>query len=431
MNIKTAFSIIALLCSTIVAQAQAPEFEWAVRFGGSSIDAGLSIATDISGNVYTTGYFGNTADFDPGAGICNFTSAGYNDIFVSMMDANGNFIWAKQFGGTNDDQGLSMTVDDSANSYITGYFQGTVDFDSDPVGVYNLTSLGSSNIFITKLDANGNFVWAKQFGGTSSCAGLSLALDSAANVYTTGRFMGTADFDPDPVGIHNLTSAGGYDIFVSKIDANGNFIWAKQFGGINIGIGNSITVDDSGNVYTTGYFWGTSDFDPDLVGTQNLTSAGSGDVFVSKLDANGNFMWAKQFAGTDMGMGNSIVVDKSGNVFTTGSFWYDTDFDPDPVGIQNLTVVGQHSFISKLDAGGNFVWAGQLGGNSSDIGRSIALDDSGNVYTTGYFGNTADFDPGIGTNYLTSVGNNDIYISKLDTNGNFVSGKENGWHVAR
>ena len=126
-----------------------------------------------------------------------------------------------------------------------------------------------------------DFLWAKSMGGTLTEIGLGNAVDGSGNVYTTGYFEGTADFDPG-AGTANLTSAGSSDIFVSKLDANGNFLWAKSMGGTASDIGYSIAVDGSDNVYTTGYFGGTVDFDPGA-GTASLTSAGGLDIFVSKL----------------------------------------------------------------------------------------------------------------------------------------------------
>src|ERR1035437_9575750 len=132
-----------------------------------------------------------------------------------------------------------------------------------------------------------NFLWAKSMGGTGNDIGYSIALDASGNVYTTGYFYGTVDFDPG-AGTFNLTSAGNYALFISKLDASGNFVWAKQIGGTSSGaLGQFISLDASGNIYTTGCFFGTVDFDPGA-GTSNLTSSSTNDIFVSKLDASGN-----------------------------------------------------------------------------------------------------------------------------------------------
>src|SRR6185295_9735200 len=238
-----------------------------------------------------------------------------------------------------------------------------------------------------------NLNWAIQMGGADNDIGKSVVVDGAGNVYTTGSFDGTADFDPGP-GTYNLTTAGVGDIFISKLDASGNFLWAKQIGGTTYDYGYSIAVDSVGNVYTTGYFDDTADFDPGP-GTYNLTTAGSADIFVSKLDNSGNFIWAKQMGATQADFGYAITVDVNGYVYTTGEFNGTVNFDPGP-GIFNLISTYPEIFISKLDASGDFVWAKQLGGTGEDKGYSIAVDESGNVYSTGYFKDTADFDPGTG-----------------------------------
>jgi len=383
-------------------------------FGGSSDDVGNSIAVDSSGNLYTTGYFEGTVDFDPGAGTSNLTSAGSADVFVSKLDSSGNFVWAKSFGGSSGDRGYSIAVDSSGNVYTTGFFVGTVDFDPG-AGTSNLTSAGSYDVFVSKLNSSGNFVWAKSFGGSSPDAGYSIAVDSSGNLYATGAFQGTADFDPG-AGTSNLTSAGGADVFVSKLDSSGNLVWAKGFGGSSGDVGNSIAVDSSGNLYATGDFYSTVDFDPGA-GTSNLTSAGGSDVFVSKLDSSGNLVWAKSFGGSSPDIGYSIAVDGSGNVYTTGFFEGTADFDPG-AGTSNLgSAGGDDVFVSKLDSSGALVWAKSFGGSSPDAGYSIAVDSSGNLYTTGYFVGTVDFDPGAGTSNLTSAGSYDVFVLKLTSSG--------------
>ena len=162
----------------------------------------------------------------------------------------------------------------------------------------NLTSTGNEDIFISKIDAAGNFLWAERIGEIARDYGKSIAVDGSGNVYTTGNFQGTVDFDPG-AGTSNLTSTGLDDIFISKLDAAGKFLWAKSMGGTSEDFGSYIAVDGSGNVYTTGWFKGTIDFDPGA-GTSNLTSKGnSWDIFISKLDSSASVgILEKSFANT-------------------------------------------------------------------------------------------------------------------------------------
>jgi PKD repeat protein len=462
---KKAITILVLTLVYNVALFPQSTLLWAKQYGGTGWNgAGASsIAVDPSGNIYTTGVFEGTADFDPGPATFYLTSTGYTDIFISKLDASGNFVWAKRVGGIYDDAANFITLDALGNVYTTGYFFGTIDFDPGS-STYNLTAEGQ-DIYISKLDASGNFVWAKRMGGPYCLAeGWCIALDASGNVYTTGYFLEEADFDPG-AGMYTLTTIpiDYFDIFVSKLDASGNFVWAKRLGGTGDDVAFFITVDALGNVYTTGAFQETADFDPGT-GTYNLISAGDDDIFISKLDAFGNFVWAKRMGGTNDQVGVSIVVDASGNVCTTGALYGTADFDPGS-GTYNLTSSGEDDiFISKLDAFGNFVWAKRMGGTVSyrvshsiamdtsgsvyitgtlsvytilisklDVsgnfiyeklmgglgtggaggGSSIAFDASGNLYVTGGFEGTVDFDPGAGIYNLTSVGVSDIFVLKL------------------
>ena len=386
--------------------------------GGTGQDRGRSVTVDSNGNTYVTGYFNGTVDFDPGAGVTNLTSVGSADHFIAKYDSSGALVWAKSAGGTSVDNGNSIQVDSSGNSYVTGYFNGTVDFDPG-AGVTNLTSAGSADGFIAKYDSSGGLVWAKNVGGTNFDSSQSVAVDSSGNNYVTGYFNGTADFDPDG-GVTNLTSVGSVDVFIAKYDSSGGLVWAKGVGGTGADNGNSIQVDSSGNTYVTGYFNGTVDFDPDG-GVTNLTSVGSEDIFIAKYDSSGGLVWAKGVGGTGADHGKSVTVDSSGNSYVTGVFSGTVDFDPDG-GVTNLTSVGgQDVFIAKYDSSGALVWAKGVGGTSADSGFSIQVDSSGNVYVTGQFEGTVDFDPGTGTKNLTSIGSYDAFLLKLDSDGNFVS----------
>ncbi|HZG01336.1 MAG TPA: SBBP repeat-containing protein, partial [Chitinophagales bacterium] len=390
-------------------------------------DVGKAIAVDASGNIYTTGYFTATGDFDPGAGVFNLTAEGTSptsrDIFISKVDPAGNFIWAKRIGGiAGPDIANGMCIDNSDNLYLTGYFQGTVDFDPG-TGVFNVDAVGTEDIFVCKLDSSGNLVWVKTMGGVGTTGndishGNAIAIDSSANVYVTGYFGSTVDFDPNG-GVFNLTSSSAQNVFISKLNSDGDFIWARQIEGAGYGNGNDIALDAAGNVYTTGNFYGIADFNPGT-SVSNLNGGAYWDVFISKLDASGNYVWARQFTGaTSNDFGFSIDVDAVGNVYTTGRFAATVDFNPGG-STYDLTASGTNDiFVSKLNAAGNFSWARQLGGTSIDGGNAIAVD-SVSVYTTGYFSNTADFDPGPGTFDLTGGTASDIFLTKWDSAANFV-----------
>ncbi len=423
-----------MLCTgSINMYAQAPMLHWAHAFGSETFVHNLAMTLDAGGNVYTTGYFEGTVDFDPGPGVFNLTSDSTDTfhIFIQKSSALGNLIWVKQIVLPGYKDGRSITVDNFNNVYVTGSFFGTADFDPG-AGVFNLTSAGKDDIFVLKLNSSGNFLWAKRIGSPGDDGGNCIKADALGNVYVTGYFQETADFNPG-AGVFNMVAAGpgGDDIFVLKLDANGNFRWAKRMGEGNADIGNSLAVDATGNVYTTGFYvlWGLFlspvDFDPGA-GAFLLGGAGQ-EIFIQKLDSAGNFVWAKGIGSTGNNVGLSIALDASGNVYTTGFFQLTVDFDPGP-GVANLTCAGsKDAFILKLDNAGNYVWAKQMGSTAFDAGRAIAVDNAGNVYTTGQFSGTVDFDPNAGVTNLTStVGVSDIFIQSLNSAGNFLWAKSMG-----
>jgi len=394
----------------------AQNYEWARSFGGTSVDRGLSIALDASGNIYTAGYFFGTSDFDPGVGTSYLTSKGYRDIFVQKMDAFGNFLWAKSIGNVGYDACRSMILDSLGNLYITGYFESTVDFDPG-VGVYNLISNGNLDVFVLKMDSSGNLLWAKSFGGASAEESFSIAIDGSGNLYTVGFLEGTVDFNPGH-GNYILNSNGNRDVFIHKMDSSGNIQWAKSFGGNLFDVGTSVVVNALGDIYITGYFMDSVDFNPGLW-PYYLTSAGSRDIFILKMNTDGQLLWAYSFGGTEQDLGESVTLDVNENVFIAGrgNFLDTVDFDPGP-GVFNLTTQG--NFILKLDAGGNFIWVKSFNFGFITDGKSITTDASGNVYSTGNFLYTRDFDLGPGVHNLTSAGSRDIFVQKMDASGNFL-----------
>ncbi len=390
--------------------------QWAKSFQGNS--DGISVLTDALGNVYHLGNFSGTVDFDPGPGTVTITSSSAgSDLYLTKLDANGNFIWVQTTGSaTGTISPKSMKMDLGGNFYITGSFSGVADF-APGFPTYNITS-SAGNTFVLKLDQFGNFVWVKNFGAGGGVTSESIDIDNAGNSYITGHLVGTADFDPD-LATYTCTSNGFTDAFITKLSASGSFIWAVSFGGPFYDYSYSIDVDVFGNVWTTGVFASTVDFDPSTF-VFNLTSGTGYTSFLSKLGSGGNFITAKAFQSSlGSSFGHDLTSDPDGNIYSTGFIDGITDFDPGTNSF-NLTTNGTNdAYVSKLDNSGSFIWAKSFGGSNIEIGWSIALDNSNNVYVTGNYKGPGDFDPGIGTYSLTHVGNDDTFILKLDNNGNF------------
>lgn len=416
---KHLFVVLCLILS-VYAQSQVPSFKWA-----KNITSGV-ITHDGSGNVYITGNFLGSADFDPGPGSYSLTSAGSGDIFMVKLDINGNFVWAKGMGSTGDDQGMDLAVDASGNIYLASYFSSTVNFNPGGTAV-SLSSSGSSDVAIAKYDSNGNLTWAKKIGGPNTDIINGIAVDGLGNVYTTGYFMDLADFDPSAATYTLATNSGINDAFVLKLDASGNMVWAKDLGGTANTLPKSITLDASGNIYTTGEFTGICDFNPSAT-VYNLSSLTSTykDCYISKLDASGNFVWAKQIGGSDHDLGYCIRTDNSGNLYTVGNYSGLVDFDPAATTYTMTTTAANNGFVLKLDAAGNFIWAKQTQGTTAGITSNIRIDASSNLYIGGRFSGTVDFDPDATTATLTSYGSFDVFLSKWNSSGNYLWAQQFG-----
>lgn len=338
-------------------------YQWSRRFGGTQGDDGQAIAVDASGNVFVAGSFQGTANF----GGSNLVSAGTYDIFVAKYSGNGVHQWSHGYGTTNGEFAYGVAADPSGNVFVTGYFTGTLDLGSG-----GLTSNGSNDVFVAKYDASGAPLWSNHYGSVNEDEGYSVASDASGNVVVTGRVGQAVDFGGgsltygggfydafvakfDGSGVHQwskdlgstgtdignwvttdgagnvvvtghfagtvnfggggLSSAGSDDIFVARYDAAGTHQWSRRFGGTLSDAGNSVAVDDAGNVVVTGSFQGTVDF-----GGGNVVSHGSDDVFVAKLTAAGKPWWSRGAGGTSSDIGYAVATDASGNVFTTGVF---------------------------------------------------------------------------------------------------------------
>lgn len=426
---KSIFSLFFTLTSLFML-AQSPSFEWAKHIGGTAGTYGQSMTIGLDGNIYISGYFRNSTDFDPGSLVYGLTaSSPSGDLFIVKLNQNGEFIWAKNIS-TNQtldpsmaDVGYTISLDKNNNVYITGSFRFTTDFDPS-VGTFNLTSNGGLDVFILKLNSDGNFIWAKQIGGSLNDKGFSISVNPQNDLIAAGSFQDTVDFNPG-IGIHNFISGGNNDAFIIKLDDLGNYIWAKQFGNSVLGSAqiNSVVADSIGNVFSTGSFFGAVDFDPGS-GTFNLGSLVN--VFISKLDSSGDFLWAVGIGGGSYDDGKSIKTDHSGNIYATGYFTGMVDFDPSSTSTFTLNSSNPDVFIIKLDPLGNFYWAKNMGLNSDAKGYDLALDMQDNVYITGQFTGISNFDPSVSNFTLSSKGSTDIFISKLNFDGNFVWAKSIG-----
>ncbi|MGV3610853.1 MAG: SBBP repeat-containing protein [Fluviicola sp.] len=388
---------------------------WMNHYGGMFVDECSSIFIDNAGNIYATGSFSYNGSFYIDTSFTGLDSYGGADCFIAKIDPTGTLVWVKQIGGPNDDKGMMIKLDSNNDILISGFFNGTADFDPSSNN-YLLTELGTSttatDAFIAKYDSSGNFVWAKQFGGSLSQTLLpTLGIDSLGNVYGSGTFEFTADFDPSS-NVQSITSNGARDVFLLKLDDGGEFIWSKRIGSNFTEFVGGIDLNN-GKIAITGSFSLTTDFDLGA-GIYNLTALGSTDAFVAEYDLDGGLLWAKQFGGTALNnvITQSIKTDIEENVYVCGRFSGPNDFDPGADSLV-LTPNGQFdAFFSKWDADGNLVWVHNVGGSDLDFAQSITTFNN-EVYVAGIFKGTVDLNPFSGITTAISNGSYDGFILKF------------------
>jgi hypothetical protein len=405
---------------------KAQQFSWAKSMGSTGDDMGVDITTDTSGNVITIGHYSGTVDFDPSPNdTYTLTSApGGRSFFISKLSPSGKHLWTRSIDGNSTQNNInSVTTDASGNVYITGRIGGVTDFDPSPNTTFTLSPKGSSGVFISKLDTAGNLVWAFSMGSISSGNyGNDIAVDAAGDLYVIGSFSGTMDFDPLPASTKTLSSINGSDVFICKYTSAGSLVWANRFGGGGGTWGKALAVDKAQNVYLTGWFNGTADLNPSPAVVNTYSSMGVQDMFVSKLDASGNFVWARQIGGALSERPNAIALDQQANIYLTGSFAGTTDFDPSPGTHTISSLAASNIFLCKLDSAGSFGWAFRVGSSTgdNDAGIGLAISNKSNVYVTGGFYGTVDFDPSPASTYtLKTLGGIDMFVAQYDSNGNF------------
>jgi Ca2+-binding RTX toxin-like protein len=391
------------------------QLDWAQAAGGLANDSGSSIAVDAAGNTHITGTFSGTVDFDPSPAVFNLTSSnGSADAFVASYDPAGNLRSAFAIGGPGDDQGVSIAVDASGNTHITGAFRFTMDVDPG-VTVFEITSSGGRDAFVAVYGPTGNLIWATDLGSSNSNeSGGDIATDASGNTHLTGRFSGTIDFDPSP-DVFELSSPNNFtDAFVAVYDPTGNLVWAANMGATGNDAGRGIATDAASNTHITGTFSGTVDFDPspDVV---NLTSGGT---FVAVYDPTGNLVRAFAIRANS---GEDIAVDAAGNTHLIGIFGGTADFDPGPGEVTQTTIAEDAAFVAVYDPAGTLIWVTTIGTSVFNRGWGIATDAAGNTYATGSFSNTTDVDPTAGVFELTSNGDTDAFVAVYSPTGNLLS----------
>lgn len=397
---------LVLLFSPLKALCQIDVPTWVDDIGSSSSNCiSSTVVVDQQNNIFVTGFFSNTADFDPTSGVTNLTASGTFDTFLAKYTPAGKLIWAKRIGGTDYTQVNSMAIDGNGDPIICGQFDSPTNFNTG-TGSAILTPQGY-DAFVAKYDNNGNFIWAKDVGGGQTDYGSHVVTDSKGDVIACIRYESTIT-----VNGNSYSGGSGFNGLTIKYDPNGNFLWG-------IAVPDPVNsemftaVDNQDNILIAGHFTGTDNFNP--LGAAYTMNGNGNSGFVAKYTTTGSLIWANSFAGVQTDV--NVCVDSENDPVVVGTFSLPLNFN----GTMQAPMGSQDIFMSKYTPAGVFQSLkdiGNPGANSIFIYSVVANQD--NVFITGYFNGTIDFDPSPSSQALVSYhGQQDFFLAKYDNNLNY------------
>ncbi|HEY0261754.1 MAG TPA: T9SS type A sorting domain-containing protein [Chitinophagales bacterium] len=418
------FSYITFFAFFFVPFYSNAQFAWAIGEGGTGLDVGRNICFDRNNNVILTGYIGGNPIFRGQGYIGN----GLSDGFAVKYDENANLLWLRLFGGSGEDKCFGTAVDAEDNIYLCGSFQNSMTVDS-----FSAQSDGGTDLYILKLNASGDVIWLKTFGGSLDDAALSIGVNERQEVFVCGTFGGAMVFGDDTLTTTSITqsyigklnrdgtvqwtkqfySSGAltantltvllngtvavagyfsenmsidtltenvsypsYEVFLCELNDSGEPLWLQQAGGAYDNLTTKIASDAQDNIVLCGYISGFAQF-----GNNSLTNAGYNDPFIAKYDTSGNCLWARSGGGTSLDFANGVAFDAQGNVYATGLY-------ENAITFSGHTIFGydqRQAFMVSYDRNGNFRWLQDIGEAGTECGMGVNVDISGNVYVTGYY----------------------------------------------
>lgn len=365
--------------------------QWAQRAGGGAgnFNYGRGIGTDTNGNIYVTGGYQSPATF----GGINLPATSGEEFFFAKYNSAGAVQWVQtSTGGSDDNNGIGLTVDSSGNSYalaVLDHSGTSLTFGSVTV---NANNGGTTFLILVKYDSSGNAQWAQLFDTTQETFGSKVAVDAAGNVYVRGLFESDMT-----IGSSNLVVSPANEtenMFIAKFNNSGTLIWVQQPQGGNSGEG-GVAVDAAGNVYVSGTFDTNLVFGGGITLTNKANSnALFGDAFLAKYNSAGAIQWAQPAGGTNGGFYWDLALDAQTNVYAAG-------------------FLGSDAAVAKYSSAGTLQWAYSASGpTASPVASGVtkcAVDSAGHCYLNGFYQGTATF----GTNTLQPQETWNFFLTKL------------------
>lgn len=373
---------------------------WARSFGDAQDQRALSVGTAEDGRIITSGELKGSANFGGGT----VTSQGATDLFVAVLDGNGNHLRSTRFGNVADQTGARVGVRPDGSYVLAGNFRGTVN------AAYTHLSQGETDVLVAQMDAQNAPVWSQSFGGSSYEFVVSPVVDATGSTFIAGHFNSQSI----NAGSGAMPNAGLSDIFVAKYDAAGALAWSAAFGDSENQTVWDLASDNSGNVIVAGPFKGSLSFGSDVL----MNDSGGNDYFLAKFNGSGDPVWSKKLASEQADYGISVAADVGGNIVLGVSLEGTIDFGGGPqtsAGLSDICIV-------KLDKWGNHLWSRRFGDAVGQYVMDVAVDAGGNVLVTGYYSGTVDF----GGGPLIAASASDAFVAKFDPGGSHVWSRRMG-----
>jgi hypothetical protein len=383
---------------------------WVKSFGGAGDDFARAIAIDPNNTLFITGSFSNNFDLDPGPGPGFINSIGSTDAFIARYDANGNYLFGRSFGNIYADEALDVLVTNSGLVILSGYFQGTVDFDPGSGQNYLGTVNGLMDMFITAFDLALNHQWVKGFGGTGIIRGVRLDCDNQDRIYTAGYFTGLIDFDPSQVPL--FLPAGGLSAFILKLEPNGSLLDLGLFNAQAQCFPLDMVVTDTGSVSICGRFNGSVDFHPDTAQQFILQGSAQGDDgFYMMLDANLDPLWYRTIASPFADAVYSTGILSNGDIIYSGYFRGVYDFLDGP----QYSIAGNQdesrAFILRLRPDGSLRSIKDYGSDATQP-SCLALNPADLLVIAGNFSGPTNMQPDTGSFTINGSSINNVFLSR-------------------
>jgi hypothetical protein len=361
---------------------------WSKRFGNAGTESCAGVAVDGAGNVTIVGQFSSVINFGQGP----IPSGGQSDIFLAHFTSAGGIIWGNGYGNVANQLSNAVATNAQGDLLVGGRLEGSLDF-----GIGLLTGLGGGDVLAAKFSPAGTPMWSKSFGDAQLQVATATAIDGAGNLVIAGVYKGVVDF-----GLGALPNAAALSLFVVKFDPTGVPLWNKAFpGAFSVLFSRSIATDAQGNVVVFGRLNGSADF-----GGGVRSSIGPADnLFLIKLDPQGNHLWSQVHGGVGVDFDGGAAVDPWGNIVITGGFESQLSFG----GPTMFSAGMEDLFVAKLDGAGNHLWSYSWGDPLVQSGRGVAIDGKGNVLVAGVLAGGVDF----GFGPLLSAGGTDMLVLKL------------------